>query len=343
MTSKEKVEIGDVAADPGSKKCGFVKAGELPAADVLVPVYIINGSRPGPTLCVLAGVHSDEWPGMEAAVRIYRNVNPEKLSGTIISCPYQNLPGFQGNANIGDHGVGRPNLGSNPLDGTNLSFGYPGKKDGTMSERIAHVVLNQLALKADYVMDLHAGDAWEKIVPMSWYWKIGNDKVDRVSEAMARAYPTDFIIASPAGRQGSLFWECGHKGIPTVLSEAGNTGLLEDWAINFHFTGVLNVMKHFKMIGGPLEGVKPNPKIFEQVQTVRAGFGGFYTCKVDVNQAVRKGETLGEIRSIFGDSLETLVSPVSGYVFFFNAWPPVKSGDALIRIAEKKRGKHSRE
>jgi len=239
---------------PGSKRHGFIKAGELPAADVRVPIYIINGTKAGPTLCVLAGVHSDEWQGMEAAVRIYRFVDPKKLAGTVISCPYQNLPGFQGNASIGDHGVGRPNLGSNPLDGTNLSFGYPGKEDGTISQRIAHVVFNQLVMKSDYVMDLHAGDVWEKVVPMSWYWTVGKESVDRDSEAMAKCYPTDFIMkTSLARREKPGLFECTRKGIPAVLSEAGNAGLMEETAVNFHFTGVLNVMKHFKMLEGQPE------------------------------------------------------------------------------------------
>lgn len=339
MVRKRRIEIGDVEAMPGSKSHGFIKAGELPAADVRVPIYIINGTKPGPTLCVLAGVHSDEWQGMEAAVRIYNFVDAKKLAGAVISCPYQNLPGFQGNANIGDHGVGRPNLGSNPLDGTNLSSGYPGKEDGTISQRIAHVIFNQLVMKADYVMDLHAGDVWEKVVPMSWYWTVGNERVNRDSEAMAKCYPTDFIMTSSLERREKPgLWECTRKGIPAVLSEAGSAGLLEESAVNFHFTGVLNVMKHFKMIQGSPEGIKPIQRIFGKLHDIKASFGGFYTCKVDVGQTVMKGDMVGEIKSIFGEPLETLVSPADGCVFIFNTWPPVKSGDLLIRIAEKSRG-----
>jgi predicted deacylase len=339
MLRQRRIKIGDVEATPGSKSHGFIKAGELPAADVRVPIYIINGTKPGPTLCVLAGVHSDEWQGMEAAVRIYQYVSPKKLAGSIISCPYQNLPGFQGNANIGDHGVGRPNLGSNPLDGTNMSSSYPGKEDGTISQRMAHVIFNQLVMKADYVMDLHAGDVWEKIVSMSWYWTVGNERVDRESEAMAKCYPTDFIMTSAlADRLKPGLFECTRKGIPAVLSEAGSAGLLEESAVNFHFTGVLNVMKHFKMIEGQPEGIKPVQRIFEKLHDVKASFGGFYTCKVDAGQTVMKGDMVGEIKSIFGEPLETLVSPADGCVFVYNTWPPVKSGDLLIRIAEKSRG-----
>jgi len=338
MSRQRRIKIGDVEATPGSKSHGFIKAGELPAADVRVPVCIINGTKPGPRLCVLAGVHSDEWQGMEAAVRIYNFVSPKKLAGAVVLCPYQNLPGFEGNANIGDHGVGRPNLGSNPLDGTNMSSAYPGKEDGTISQRIAHIIFNHLVMKADYVMDLHAGDVWEKIVPMSWYWTVGNERVDRESEAMAKCYPTDFIMRSDlAHRPKPGLFECTRKGIPAVLSEAGSAGLLEESAVNFHFTGVLNVMKHFKMIEGKSEGIKPIQRIFGKLHDIKANFGGFYTCKVDAGQTVMKGDMIGEVRSIFGEPLETLVSPTDGCVFVFNTWPPVKSGDLLIRIAEKSR------
>jgi predicted deacylase len=335
LTGQERVKIGEVEAAPGSKSHGFVKVAELPASDVLVPVYIINGAKPGPTLCVLAGVHSDEWQGMEAAIRIYHQVDPANLTGTITSCPYQNLPGFQGNANIGDHGVGRPPLGSNPIDGTNLSHAFPGKEDGSVSERIAHFIFNQLALKANYVMDLHAGDAWERIVKMSWYWKVGDARVDADSETLAKCYPTDFIIQAQPSADKKLWglFECTRRGIPAVLSESGNTGLLEEETIRFHVTGVLNVMKHFKMLQGSPEGIKPNQRIFTELHDIKANHGGFYTCKVDAGQKVRKGEVVGEIKNIFGEPLETLTSPVDGYVFIFNAWPPVKTGDLLIRIA----------
>jgi predicted deacylase len=330
---QKKYKLGSIEAAAGTKRHGFIKAGELPASDVLVPVYIINGAKPGPTLCVVAGVHPDEWQGMEAAVRVYNRVDPKKLSGTVISCPYQNLPGFQGNANIGDHGIGRPNLGSNPLDGTNLSKGYPGNDQGTISERIAHVIYNQLVLKADYVMDLHAGDTWEKIVPMSWYWTVGNEKVDKVSEAMARAYPTDFIVSSQAKTDGSLgIRDCLKKGIPYVLSESGSVGLLEESTVNFHFTGVLNVMKHFRMLQGNLEGVPNAQRIFEEVLSINATHGGFYTCEVEAGQNISKGQVVAEVKTIFGEPLEKLESPVDGSVFFYRTWPPVMSGDLLLRI-----------
>jgi predicted deacylase len=88
------IKIGEVEVTPGTKDHGFLKAGELPASDVLVPFYIINGSTLGPIMCLLAGVHSDEWQGMEAAVRIYNHIDPKKLSGAIISCPLSKSTGI---------------------------------------------------------------------------------------------------------------------------------------------------------------------------------------------------------------------------------------------------------
>jgi len=73
-----------------------------------------------------------------------------------------------------------------------------------------------------------------------------------------------------------------------------------------------------------------------KLHDIKASYGGFYTCKVDVGQTVMKGDMVGEVRSIFGEPLQTLVSPADGCVFIYNTWPPVKSGDLLIRIAVKK-------
>ena len=59
------------------------------------PVLVVNGSKPGPVLCLTAAVHGDELNGIEIVRRVLYNLNAVKLSGTVIGVPIVNLQGFR--------------------------------------------------------------------------------------------------------------------------------------------------------------------------------------------------------------------------------------------------------
>jgi len=52
-----------------------------------------------------------------------------------------------------------------PIDGKNLNRVYPGRADGTVSERIAYAITREIIEPADYVLDLHCGDGNESLRP----------------------------------------------------------------------------------------------------------------------------------------------------------------------------------
>ena len=62
------------------------------------PVLIVNGANPGKTLCLTAAVHGDELNGIEMIRRVMYNLEPDKLSGTVIGVPVVNLMGFRRNS-----------------------------------------------------------------------------------------------------------------------------------------------------------------------------------------------------------------------------------------------------
>src|SRR5207245_1827913 len=92
------------------------------------------------TLCIGGGM------GI-AALRLGQHVQPEHVRGTIIIIPLLNRPGFF-----------ERSIYTNPEDGQNLNRAFPGKVDGTWSERFAHHLLNDVVVHVDRAMDLHAGD-----------------------------------------------------------------------------------------------------------------------------------------------------------------------------------------
>src|SRR5665811_1642055 len=87
-----------------------------------------------------------------------RSVDPGSLSGTLVVLPLLNLASF---AQMVPH--------LNPVDGKSMNRLYPGKPDGTQTERIAWAVTRQVLDKSDYAIDFHGGDLDENLRRYT-YW-----------------------------------------------------------------------------------------------------------------------------------------------------------------------------
>ncbi len=113
-----------------------VPAGADPGARI--PVTTVRGARPGPVLALIAGNHGYEYPPILALQQFRGQIAPAQLSGTIVMVQVANMPSFLGRT-----------VYFSPVDGKNLNRVYPGKQDGTVSERIAWAITKEVIEKAD--------------------------------------------------------------------------------------------------------------------------------------------------------------------------------------------------
>ncbi len=118
------------------------------------PLVIISGTKPGPKLCITAGVHATEYPAIDALLRTITELDPATLAGTVIAVPVVNSMMFRTRS---------PFL--SPIDGLNLNRTFPGSADGTISETLAHILLNEVVMQADFHIDCHGGDLPELLLP----------------------------------------------------------------------------------------------------------------------------------------------------------------------------------
>src|SRR5882724_5435600 len=162
----------------GERRTGtFTFAGDEGLAKYEWPYIAIAGLVAGPTVLITAGIHAAEYTGIEAAIRLGRAIAPEAVRGTILIIPLLNRPGFY-----------ERSIYVNPEDNDNLNRLFPGRPDGTWSERFAHALLNQVIAGVDYAIDLHAGDMIEDLVPFVGYRECGDAKVDGAAQRMLAAY-----------------------------------------------------------------------------------------------------------------------------------------------------------
>src|SRR5438552_4868927 len=159
---------------------------EVPASDdagMQIPVTTIRGGGAGPVLALIAGNHGYEYPPILALQRLRALIDPATLNGTIIMVHVANMPSFLGRT-----------VYFSPVDGKNLNRVYPGRKDGTVSERIAYVITTEVIERADYVLDLHCGDGNESLRPYVYQTVTGNQKMDEAMARMALAFGIDHIV-----------------------------------------------------------------------------------------------------------------------------------------------------
>jgi hypothetical protein len=159
---------------------------EVPAgsdAGTQIPVTTISGAGPGPTLALIAGNHGYEYPPILALQRLRTLIDPAKLKGSIIMVHVANMPSFLGRT-----------VYFSPIDGKNLNRVYPGRGDGTVSERIAYAITTEVIERADYVLDLHCGDGNESLRPYVYQTVTGNQKMDDAMARMALAFGIDHIV-----------------------------------------------------------------------------------------------------------------------------------------------------
>ncbi|HEV7663271.1 MAG TPA: succinylglutamate desuccinylase/aspartoacylase family protein [Chloroflexota bacterium] len=287
------------------------------------PYFAVSGAEAGPTFILTAGIHAAEYTGILAAIRLGRGLRPETLRGTIIIIPVLNRPGFY-----------ERSIYINPVDGENLNRIFPGRPDGTWSERFAHHLLNDIIVHADYTMDLHAGDMIEDLQPFVIFSQTGNTQVDARTRQMVDSYGVRWATcAVPSGeRPGMLYAAAAERGVPAFIAESGRCGLVEEDAITRHTDGVRNIWRTLGLlVDAPPLAVTP-PTVLNRFEWLRSTHEGIFECAVRVNDPVQTGQSLGRMIDLVGNPLAEVTSPADGVVLFTVTSPAIKRDGLLLGV-----------
>ncbi|HEX4255186.1 MAG TPA: succinylglutamate desuccinylase/aspartoacylase family protein, partial [Streptosporangiaceae bacterium] len=206
-----------------------VKYRTLDLAGAATPVIELTGDQDGPRLTVLAGVHGCEYAPM-AAVRQWTQelAATGGLRGRVTAVPVLNLTSFRSRTPF-----------VTPDDGKNLNRCFPGDPDGTFSERLADAVFRELITGSDAVIDVHAGDMVEALEPFALY---DAGSAEARARDLATAYGLGYVIRQEPGPDravgGTTSAAAAGLGIPAIIAEAGQCGLVEPAAVAKHVRGL---------------------------------------------------------------------------------------------------------
>jgi predicted deacylase len=329
-------QVGPLQVPPGQKQSGYLAVPSGPDGDTQIPVTVINGATRGPALAVIAGNHGYEYPPILAAQRLASSIDPQKLKGRIVIVHVANLPSFL-----------KRTIYYSPIDGKNLNRVYPGKVDGTISERIAYVITKEVIDRTDYLVDLHCGDGNESLRPYSYWNPIGNAKVDEPAKQMAEAFGLNNIVidrSRPADPKESKY--CSNtamtRGKPALSIESGGMGVASDEGeIVAIERGVQNLMRYLKMADGrpetPAQITWYDPAEVLYFPADSPNKSGLFFPKVQKTQMVDKGALLGVVTDYFGKQIYELRAPFAGEVLYVIATPPISAGEPLAFIGAVKK------
>lgn len=147
-----------------------------------IPICVVRKGN-GPTALVTGGNHGDEYEGPLAIVDWCNTVNLDDVSGSVIAIPFMNYPAFLAGQR------------TSPVDGGNMNRLFPGRPEGTISEKIADYFQHTLLAMADCVLDFHSGGKTLDFLPLAAS-HILDDKEQEARCATARdAFGAPFSLA----------------------------------------------------------------------------------------------------------------------------------------------------
>lgn len=321
--------LGGVTAAPGTLASGqlAVPAGAGDQGTV-IPFTVIHGSKPGPVLALIAGTHGVEYPPVIALQRLRTSLDPRTLAGTVVLVHMANMPSFLART-----------IYYGPKDGQNLNRVFPGKRDGTLSERIAFVLTTEVIDKATHVIDIHCGDGNEWLRPYSYWVVTSAPAVVAASKDLALAFGLDHIVIDterPTDPAASVYLAntAMTRGKPALTAESGGWSRTDEESIARIERGVAGVLKH---LGMRAEGPDPvaNPVWLGRNEVLRSGFTGLLYPMVEPGQTVAQGSLVARVTDFHGRVLEEIRAPFAGEVLYVVATPPITKGEPVGFVAER--------
>ncbi len=282
--------------------------------------WLLCGTKPGKTLLVTAGVHGCEFVGILALQKLVETLECTDFCGQIVALPLVNPEGFFA-------GVKQVN----PTDGKNLNREFPGKEDGTETQKMAWMMENVLYSEADFLLDLHGGDWNEELTPLVFF-PCGADKtIEEQTRAAAEALSVPLRVCSTA-RNGLYSW-AAQKGIPSMLLERGGNGRWTPEEVDADYQDILRLMRHLGMITSdfyPVEQVEITKAVYEE-----APGNGLWFPEICAGQAVRRNDLLGSWRSEDGQQCREFRAELDGVILYATVVLGVQKSDPLVAYGAK--------
>lgn len=292
-----------------------------------MPVASIRNGT-GPRVVITAGTHGDEYEGQLVVSELIRRVTPDMVRGQLILVPMANFPAAEAG------------LRTSPVDQGNLNRTYPGKPDGTMTERIAHHIEEVILPGTDYYVDLHSGGSSLMYLPSMLVADCGKPENRTRGREIARAFGLPYVLFSDDDAPGFADMAAFRKGAFAVSTELGGSGAVTPRIYAMADQGVRHLLGYLGVLHGAMVPARApaEPRIMwvdPGLHYVYATEHGLFEPLADLGDEVEAGQAAARLHFVESPGREpvTLTFPGSGLVVCKRVPAKTRRGDCLYHLA----------
>jgi len=315
MARNAPVVFGGITVQPGESRTIDLNVARLYThSDMAIPIHVINGRQEGPCLFVSGVIHGDEIIGVEIIRRLLRKPVLKRLRGTLVAIPIVNVFGFI-------------NQSRYLPDRRDLNRFFPGSKTGSLTSRLADMLMTEVVSKCTHGIDLHSGSNHRENLPQLRAY-LDDPETLRLAQAFGAPVIMDANLL-----EGSLRQAAKDSHIQMLLYEGGEALRFNESAIRMGMSGVIAVMRAIRMLPEVKRRSRIKPVVSQSSTWVRASISGLVSSQLQLGQQVSEGEKIGDVVDPYGEAREPIIAKADGIVVGRLNLPLVHRGDAIFHIA----------
>ena len=277
-----------ISLDVDGKSHGFLR---LPYSrddsawgSVMIPITVIRNGT-GPTAILTGANHGDEYEGPVALMELALNLEPADIQGRVIVIPAFNYPAF------------RAATRTSPIDQGNMNRSFPGRPNGTVTEKIADYFSTKLLPQADVVVDFHSGGKTLDFVPFASAHILDNKEQQAACVAAVEAFNAPYtMMMLEIDNVGMYDTAVEDQGKVFITTELGGGGSATARSISIAKKGMRNVLKHVGILKGDLE-VAPTTMLDmpDGDCFVFCENDGLFEPMLDLGEPIKKGDIIARV------------------------------------------------
>lgn len=200
--------------------------------NLMIPITVIRNGA-GPTALLTGANHGDEYEGPLALHDLALNLKPDDIKGAVFIVPALNYPAFLAGSR------------TSPIDQANMNRIFPGRPDGTVSEKIADYFQRVLVPMADIVLDYHSGGKTIDFIPLAASHILKNKQQEALCVAAVKAFSAPYSLKMlEIDSVGMYDTAVEDQGKVFVTTELGGGGSTTPESVRIAKKGVRNLLIH---------------------------------------------------------------------------------------------------
>ncbi|KAJ1822274.1 hypothetical protein LPJ56_003105 [Coemansia sp. RSA 2599] len=280
---------------------------------IRVPVMVAKGALQGPIVGITAALHGNELNGIPLIHRLFKDLDPQTLHGTLVAVPVANSPGYL----LSQRGYS---------DGSDLNRLMPGKPNASGPQVYAYNLIQRIVRHFEYLIDLHTASRGR----INSLYVRANLRDPRTAR-MARLQNPQIIVhnTSPGG---SLRGAAMDLGIPAITVEIGDPSTFNEAYVKNALIGVTNILSQMTMLPNQETPSEYEPVVCSRSYWIFAKSGGILTVYPELATWVRAGDLIATVHNVFGDVEEEYYAPQDGVIVGKHVDPVCQTGNRILHL-----------